>query len=109
MPFGGALAKLRGAVEKVATEKAKSDGKSLPSFMRPTAAAAQNQNKQKFEYKVRPARTFGKAQNKINRRPLSSPSLSSPQTTLHHLSLGGIPPVVCNPYSLASSPPPPQS
>ena len=53
MPLGGALAKLRGAVEKVATEKAKSDGRSLPSLMRPTAAAAQNQNKQKFEYKVR--------------------------------------------------------
>jgi hypothetical protein len=53
MPLGGALAKLRGAVEKVATEKATSDGRALPSFMRPTAAAAQNQNKQKFEYKVR--------------------------------------------------------
>ena len=53
MPLGGALAKLRGAVEKVATDKAKADGKSLPSFMRPTAAAAHAQNKQKFEYKVR--------------------------------------------------------
>lgn len=53
MPLEGTLAKLRGAVQKVATEKAKFDGKDLPSFMRPTAAAAQSQKTQKFEYKVR--------------------------------------------------------
>lgn len=53
-PFGGALAKLRGAVEKAASEQAKSDGKvNQPSFMRATAAvAAAGEGQVKFKYKV---------------------------------------------------------